>query len=124
MKIIFKSILMLSFIFTGQFVLSQSDINSEMVEEQKVEKDSDEVPEIFKNHEWLSKIVDHENCKGAQIFVKSTGHAQAHKYLIVDIDGARKMYNSEGVVWCTSSNSINCEKEYKLTKLEDEWICE
>lgn len=124
MKIYFKSILMLTLIFTGQFALSQSDINTEMVEEHKVEKDSEELPEIFKNHNWLHKIVDPQNCDGVQVFIKSKGSAQSHKYLIIDMNGTKKMYNNEGVLWCTNSNTTNCEEFYKLTKLEDEWICD
>lgn len=121
-----KSILKLSFIasliFCSQLAFGQTEMTAEKSSE-KVTKEKEEVPQIFKDYAWLSEIVNPEDCKGAVLSLRTSSTKGPHKYIIVTRDGKKTMYNASGAKHCTDHSKLSCQEFYGLDQEIDNWTC-
>lgn len=91
--------------------------------QEKQESKEEKIPDIFKEHKWLNKIVDYKDCEGytVQNYTTEGGH---HKYVVITTDEEKKMYTKEGKAYCTDHSSLNCIEFYKIEPNGDEWTCD
>jgi len=122
MKSILKLSFITSFIFCVNFAFGQTDMTAEKSSDTDT-KEIEEVPQIFKDYSWLKEMVDIENCKGVTVTVLSNSAKSIHKYVVVEQDGKKSMYNSTGKYYCEDHSSINCKEYYKLDTEVDSWKC-
>jgi len=121
MKRSLKLFLLFVLTFCTQFSYAQVDGSASMVAE--VEKSENEViPQIFKDYSWLDNVINAKDCSGAKVMVQSKADSP-HKFVIIEENGKRTMYNAEGKLYCTDSKELNCAEYYKLTNEVDTWKC-
>jgi|GEM_PF-7095197 len=91
-------------------------------ESTKENKEKEQIPEIFKKHEWLQKIVDYKDCQNITIqdYENESGH---HKYVFIEEDGIKRMYTPEGKSYCTDNANLSCIEFYKLNAVGEKWAC-
>lgn len=101
---------------------SQTEMTAEKSTE-KVTEESEEVPQIFKDYVWLKEKVNLEDCQGTALSLMTDSAKSYHKYIIIEKDGKKVMYNAKGESYCTDHSSLNCQEFYGLDKELDNWTC-
>lgn len=100
--------------------IQAQDATASVTEE--VEK-KPELPEIFKKYEWLTDLVDPNNCNGENITLRYTDN-MSDKFILFDQVDKKVMYDLSGNVYCTNSDVLRCEDFYKLQDALESWSCE
>ncbi len=121
-----KSILKLSFIasliFCSQLAFGQTEVIAEKSSE-KVTKENEEVPQIFKDYTWLKEMVNPKDCNGTTVSVRKNPESTANEFVLISKNGKRTLYTIEGKQHCADHSSVNCVEFYKLDEEIDSWTC-
>lgn len=121
----FFSVMFICFICGACNIYAQERLENENERESTtnasaVKMDDSENP-ILKKYSWIKDKVDSKDCKGERVEVYSASEGPS-KFIIIEQDGQRVMYDESGTVYCTNSSQIKCDEYYKLSK-SDSWIC-
>lgn len=79
-------------------------------------------PEIFDTFEWLSEMIDLEDCKGTTVEIYDLG---AYSFLHVQTEESGILYFENGSFYCKDGANYSCRALYGLTeeKMTETWTC-
>jgi len=79
-------------------------------------------PPVFQSYEWLSSVVDQENCSNTKVTVYASGIS---RYVFIEGPNGQTLYTDFGTPFCTTSSSISCADAYSLniTPVITSWTC-
>lgn len=119
MKKIFKQIFFsLALLCVGFSAQAQNESPNT---DERTDTQSEEIPEIFKEHSWLKKIVDFSDCDKEKVDLYLYAEGQ---FLVVNKDNANTMYEEDGSLYCVDTPEVDCVKYYELKHILDSWACE
>lgn len=107
------------------FALPNGVIAQETITEKKAIQETadadDKLPSVFKEHNWLQKVIDPAKCSGESVAVHKAPNG--NNFFMINMDSKRLMYNADGEPYCTNSKILKCEEFYELGSAEDTWTC-
>lgn len=78
------------------------------------------VPPVFEEYNWLSNELDPFDCQGGMVQVyRSSGYV----YVFVETLTSAKLFNANGLPYCTNSPGYNCREFYVVEEIISTWTC-
>jgi len=109
-KIIFISMLMLSFCLCTQVVFGQDNADSK----------EDPIKEQFvKAYSWIKPYF--EDAAKSIISIKQMQTVEGHEYILVESEASKTLYDTSGKQYCADHAELNCVEFYKLSEGKLTW---
>jgi len=105
----FLSLLIALFILTS-YVQTSSVIGKEAIDGRN----------IFVNFQWLTSIIDVNNCGNNKATVYDSGQ---YYFVWVETATSKALYFQDGTPYCKETPKEECLKEYQLNEVELDWSC-
>lgn len=78
------------------------------------------VPSLFQNFDWLSALIELDNCKGTSVQVYDQG---IYQYVFVRKSETTIMYFQDGSFYCQDAPNFSCKEAYRFGAPSMEWSC-
>ncbi len=82
--------------------------------------DDTSTDQVFNNFNWLSSVVDPNNCQGVYIDVYDLG---TYAYVMVNTPFGNSLYFEDGSFYCSDAPGFSCVSAYGLGSPTASWTC-